>query len=271
MLPTQCESLTQYLNEILVERRRRNPYYSMRALARDLRVSPSFLSGVLAGKRMFSSAKIQEVTRYLRLDVRQSNYLASLADFHAVCSEDARSTLASRLAIMRLESTREEVAADETTVLDDWYLPAMLLLAEISPGGLNSRLASRRLGISRKQATRALGKLEKEKWIIRSIDGRWKRTLPSITVHADRNTASFRKYHLRMLAKTHWAFRNIPAEVRVNRSETLALHPEDLPRFRQLVYEFSQRVAGTFHNNRTGSKIYHLGISAIPLDRGSAE
>ena len=66
-LPDFCDCAAM-LEWELKNRQRRNARYSLRAFARDLRVSPSFLSEVLAGKYQLSHAKAEDVAERLRFD-----------------------------------------------------------------------------------------------------------------------------------------------------------------------------------------------------------
>lgn len=60
-------------------RRQRNFRYSLRAYARDLAVSPSYLCEVMAGKYHLSLARADEIAPHLRLDEALRSVFVALA------------------------------------------------------------------------------------------------------------------------------------------------------------------------------------------------
>lgn len=59
------EKLRLFLAEELASRKQRNPAYSLRAFARRLQMSPSFLSEVLKGKKAVSPSRAEALRMML--------------------------------------------------------------------------------------------------------------------------------------------------------------------------------------------------------------
>ena len=71
-----CRSILEWE---LQRRRSHNSRYSLRAFARDLRLSPSYLSEVLAGKHHLSKARAEDLVGQLRFDTTLRQRFCELA------------------------------------------------------------------------------------------------------------------------------------------------------------------------------------------------
>lgn len=70
-----------FLTDELSHRKTRNPRYSLRAFARDLKVDPSFLSRLLSGKADPSVNLSVKIVQRLNLsDVEKRRFIASIVD-----------------------------------------------------------------------------------------------------------------------------------------------------------------------------------------------
>lgn len=74
------------LQQTLVAKQKKNSRYSLRAFARDLRVSPSFLSEVLNGKYGISRQLARQIAERLGFDPRESDHFCELADLEVTDS-----------------------------------------------------------------------------------------------------------------------------------------------------------------------------------------
>lgn len=112
------------LNRELESRMTRNPRYSLRAFAKDLKMAPAFVSDVLKGKRGLSRQSALKISKKLSLSVSESEHFCDLVE-----SLHARSKAAKQLALQRLESRQQTgVLLKFTTLqnetfhlLSDWY------------------------------------------------------------------------------------------------------------------------------------------------------
>lgn len=78
------------LQQILTQRQHRNARYSLRAFARDLHVSPSFLSEVLNGKYGLSKHLANQIADRLGFDEKARTHFCSLADLDVTDSRTRR-------------------------------------------------------------------------------------------------------------------------------------------------------------------------------------
>jgi plasmid maintenance system antidote protein VapI len=72
MLPIEMRTAPEILTEALRERKLANSSYSLRAFARDLKISPQQLSNVLSGRRGLSVPVAERIAAKLGLSVHEA-------------------------------------------------------------------------------------------------------------------------------------------------------------------------------------------------------
>lgn len=97
------------LQQTLQSKQKKNSRYSLRAFARDLRVSPSFLSEVLNGKYGISRQLARQIAERLGFDAKESAHFCELADLE-VTESRTRS---------RKDPKRSDVEEVELNVTDE--------------------------------------------------------------------------------------------------------------------------------------------------------
>lgn len=110
----------EILSSKLEERRRINPRYSLRAFAKDLKISPSRLSDVLARKGHLSIDKARQIAKILNLSPLVTT------DFLDVVEADGRGAKSVKIsAVKRIQSRSSTerlrtLNVDELSIMSDW-------------------------------------------------------------------------------------------------------------------------------------------------------
>lgn len=122
----RLENYRHYIQSEFEHRRLRNPSYSLRAFARDLKTSPSRLSEAINGKRGISTALARQIVKILDLGgVDAEIFLWSVE------AEHSRSAKQRALAQQKLGQTlaTSEIAVKTFTMVD-WVADALLKMNE---------------------------------------------------------------------------------------------------------------------------------------------
>lgn len=102
------------------------PCYSLRALARDLQMSPSRLSEALNGKAGISAASARKISERLGLGTQESQYFYLLVQKeHARCKH-VRVRAAEDIEAFSGLSKKARINVDQFQVVADWYHLAIL-------------------------------------------------------------------------------------------------------------------------------------------------
>lgn len=99
------------LRQELEQRRRKNPRYSLSALARDIGLTPAAVSLILSGRRQMSRRTLTFVGRTLNWNEDEINEALKELKDHAQRAKSARPTLAPRKSPVRVHVSRLDESA----------------------------------------------------------------------------------------------------------------------------------------------------------------
>lgn len=234
------------------QRRVRNSFYSLRAFARDLGVSPTSLSEVLAKKRDFSKKNILQISNSMSLSPLQTNSL---------------------LAQVGLKSNKElekreffELSEDSFRVISDWYHLAIVNLCKMnSRNNIDVNFVAKRLSISKIEAQNAIARLLRLKLIKR--EGKTlKVTTTTLSTTRDVPSTSIRKYHKQNLQLAEKSIERDSVDLREFSSITF---PTDLARLDEakgMIMDFKRKMA-RFLETSNSKEVYTLAIQLFPISR----
>jgi uncharacterized protein (TIGR02147 family) len=116
------------LKEELGKRQKRNPTYSLRSFARDLKMSAASLSKILGNKQGVSSPKAIEISKLLKLGPSETElFCTSVESNHA----RAKVNRIGALEKLNSEPLREiDLSLDYFRIISDWHHYAILELSE---------------------------------------------------------------------------------------------------------------------------------------------
>lgn len=245
------------LNRKFLEYRRRNPSYSMRAFALKLKVSSSTLSEILQGKRNISIKLATRLCNQLQLGPSERAALLSLflkQNRLKKLSIDANS----KVTFTRLE-------ADQFNLISDWYHYALLSLIETKSFRSEPSWIASRLKIREAVVKSALSRLERLGLI--SKDPRTEQiTCSGKSFSSSDGTLdlSIQKSHFQNLELAQASLETDRVDSRDFTSVTLATDPDLLPKLKELIREFRDRLS-SFAEAGTKKEVYKLCIQLIPL------
>lgn len=114
-----------YVRDELQIRQKCRPQYSMRAFARDLEISPSFLCEFLAGRQGLSRARAIWIAEKIRLSSEQSDHFWDLIQAHYANPESSRQAALFRVKD-RAKTAKSHLNLEHFNVVADWYCFVLL-------------------------------------------------------------------------------------------------------------------------------------------------
>lgn len=229
-------------------RRARNPHYSLRSFARDLGVSPTALSEVLAAKREFSLRNAQKVAHFLHWSPGQTQQMFD--------------TINSRFQTIKQIDEASLLQEDIFFFISDWYYLAILNLAKIPTNRATPRWISQRLGLTSREAEQALSRLLRMK-MLSIVDGQLVRKVHSLRTGVDIPSRAIRKYHRQNLLLAEQALETVPINFREFSSVTTAISLKNIPKAKDLITKFKRRLAKLMENGEP-EDVYTLSIHLFP-------
>jgi len=259
MEPTLGEfsNYREWLGNQLIERKRRLPLYSLRSFARKLGLSPSTVSGVIAGKRPLSQRAAMKIADRLQLDPRDRRELL-------------KATLNEKLRVFDdgKKTKQEEVQKidlDTFKVISEWHHYALLNLLLIDGVKPTEAAMAERLGISLRDCEQALLRLRRLGMVERTPQG-YKRTCTRLETPTEIASAPLRKFYRQILKKAQDSLELDPLDDRDFGSITMAINPLNLPRAKELLRKVRQDLSDLLEVGGR-KRVYILQTQLFPLDR----
>lgn len=187
-----------YLKAEFRKRTSGNPLYSLRAFARDLKLAPSRVSEILAGKQGLSLKKAHEVAGLLKLDSEEAaNFTDSVEALHSKIPAKAIAA-AQRISMRFQQPDVVTIANDSFQTISEWHHLAILQLFELKKFRPFEDEIARLLGLDRAKIDEAVDRLIRLGMLSREKN-RLKVTHHYVAVSDGRKSEAIRAFHQQIL------------------------------------------------------------------------
>lgn len=267
-------SYRSFLRAELAERTFQNPRYSLRAFARQLKLSPAILSQAMSAKRNLSSRMAYQVAQNLKLSADESNYFCLLAQYELETHAELKASLHSQLEKLQRGRKRNgpvprDMELETFKLMSEWYHIPIIEMTELHGFDFAPSNIAKRLGITRLQATAAIERLERLKLIERASDGKFKKTNSDYEFSSKKMSSALNKFHKQMLGRAVEAIDGQPRPERKVISNTFSIDPALLPQAEEILARFRQEMVALFNTGQTNTETYHLGIQLFKLTKSN--
>lgn len=253
------------LRRALVERCQRNPKYSLRSFARDLGITPARLSDILNGKKGLSRQVATALASVLGLSSKEAEIFCDQVESLHARSKTTRALAAKRVQI-HLDShpERQSLTLDTFRAVSDWYHFAILQLMRLPQFNEDDKWISRVLEIQPVQVKEALERLERLE-MIEKKDGRWTPTEDYVLSPDGIPSDAIKKFHDQILKKTLDALYVQPVSERDFLTSLLPIAIEDLPKIKECIRQFNQKICTEFSFNPKANRVYSFSTQFVSL------
>lgn len=257
--------LASFLELEYQERYAKNPRYSYRAYARDLTISPSYLSEVLKGGRGFSPDIAVTVSKALKLNSYDEEFFISLVQSQFGRTFLKRKTAKERLKVLREKWNPQKVSSEVFKVVADWYHMAILEMVQLKGFKANGETVSKRLGISEQSADEAIERIVE--FGLAERVGHSLKVSDIMTVGDNVPSMAIRSFHSQVIEKAQESIEGQGVEQRVLSSNFFAIDEQDIPRARAAIQEFVETFAADFSVGGKKDRLYALSLQFFDLEK----
>lgn len=262
---------TQYrtiLKKHFQSKRKVNPRYSLRAMARLLQTTPSRLSQILRGKQGLSLAWARRISTRLGMSEAEANLFCTLVEASDSRSKIRRSAALSRLRELQTNDSSFQVLPEDVfQVVSAWYHFAILELTRLKDFEPKPQWIARRLAISLPEVKAALERLERTgliAWTKRGLQ----LTHASLSTTVEVPSEAIKKFNSQILQKANVALKSQSVEERDFSTLTVAIKKNQLPEVKERIAAFRRSLNAelereTFQND--ADEVYSLAIQFFRL------
>jgi uncharacterized protein (TIGR02147 family) len=186
----------------------KNNSYSVRALARDLGFSISYVSGLLTGKKKIPHRRIEKICATLAMDeiaiqMLKKSILQQIL-IRAGVKPSAQSSISQRRKSQKKRRTLEsfvEVSPRLLRIWQNWYTVAIMDLVTCTNFMDDPIWIAKRFEIREDQVKASLRELQALGLITRQSDGRWTKNSERLRLPTAQSFPSIRHFHQEMMKK----------------------------------------------------------------------
>jgi uncharacterized protein (TIGR02147 family) len=256
-----ADSAQNILQAALRRKKRNNPAYSLRALARDLGVSPAFASKVVSGQKPPPRERLEKLCYLLELDVLEKEAVVKAVLLDSFGEKVLSGT-------RRKETRRKTTEATSRQLLGHWANLALLEGLTLDPPHNDLGALQARLGLSSAELKRVLATLDSAGLIAQEA-GEWRKKDEHLYVAGGRSKADVRAFHLMMIEKAKAELQKTAQEDyerRLINGFTLAVNPAHVERLKGKIIEFLDELSRDAAEGSV-AEVYQCNVQFFPLTK----
>ncbi len=246
--------------------------YSLRALARDLKTSPSFVSEVLNKKKRFPGqwvkplAKILELDEFALSDLRQAAILECLEGTGLENDLFELKSFAQKSSVKA--SAYQPLDKKKVSILKKWYYVAVLDLLTCEGIDQDETFLAKKLNLGVAAIREAIEVLQAQKLIEQDSAGRFIKTSTKIRYPTAKTDSTIRDYHLQMLDKARFTLMNKTTDddfqERLIFGATIAADPKNIAKVKQRLAKVLEEASADLSDGNP-TDLMQLNIQLFPL------
>lgn len=264
----------EIFREAFLRKMEKAPRYSLRAFARDLGVSPSFVSLAVRGKKRLSVERAVQVSQFLGMKGDEMERFV-----RAVAGEMLRrrpdGAILSQVLGGEGVSQRRNISPssavpidiDRFRALSEWYYSALLELTTCEGFKSDPKWVAEQLGISPLQVLEAVDRLRRLGLLEVDEKKGWRKTHQHLVVPAEKSHMPVRQYHRQMMEKAIDTLSSASDKDFQKRSisgATLAINPRHLREANRRIEKFRSEIIDLVTKGAC-REVYQLNIQLFSL------
>jgi len=254
--------LRHIIQKQLTEISLKNPKFSLRALAKKMKVSPSHLSRFLNGKKQFSYPNTIRILRELELSTQQIERIL----FVLKEQENVKKDLIYKKNVKKDDRKKSILDYQTFKIVADWYHFPILELIRTKGFKNDISWISRRLSLDSHIVAEGLSRLEALGFIKRFNDKIELSQGDIFYTSNDIQSAAIKQHHLQMITKATEALFEQEVDQREFQALNLNFNPDDLNEAKKEIREFTKRFTKKF-SQKSGDEVFQLNIQMFSLTK----
>lgn len=258
----------QILRRAMERAQKQNKAFSLRALAKKLELSPSFVSKILNGKAELPFERVADFVKHLKIDqVSEDRLWKTYKDSKVEKIAGLAPTSKEHDSIM---ADYVELSEKEFSLLRHWYYIAILDLAAAPRFSIDSNWLACRLGISPYEAGSAVEFLKMHGSLEQDKAGQWRKSAKKTRLPTKESKELIRAYHDRMMKMaSHCMHTQVgPGEFerRLITGISASANPQNIKKAISRLNEAMYEIAHILGQGEC-TEVYHLGLQLFPVTK----
>lgn len=251
------ESKKMWLSNLIAEKMKKNPHFSLRAFARRVEISPTVLSRILSGKRNLTFNLAVRIADALLFTPEEREELFSY--FTKKNEKDANA---------QEDKNERQITLECFNAMKDWYHYGITQLLQVKGFVEDYQWIASMLSISSLEAKLAVDRLLRLEILERDENGKLHRTATHFTTTSEVASSGLRHFQKQILEKSIISLEEDSLDERDITSITVAINEDKIKEAKLEIKKFRMRMS-EFMSEGEKTRVYNLGIHLIPLSKST--
>lgn len=265
-------SETSYINlfrEDYLQRKEKNPLYSIRSYAKYLDLTPAYVSMIFREKRHLSHSTAIRISKKLKWSREKQKYFVNLLEFQNPKSEESKE--AALINLQALESTNVNFSSleiDTFEAIAGWHYSAILTLLTLLKNKATIALISKRLNLNTTLVENAMIRLQRL-GLVKKESYHWKGIFDYLRLQSTPSDA-IRLFHKQHLIKASKAIEEQSFDERDFSNMTITVDRAKIPLAKKKIAEFHHEMAKIL-DGKNSTEVYQLSVQLFRLTEPAGE
>lgn len=243
-----------------------NPHYSLRAYARDLEVTASWLSEFMREKKGISISTAERITQSLNFSATESRLFILSAQAHHSRSLKSRQQAQKELKNF-IKSDFFKMHPKDFSLTGSWYHQAILELTELQDFKHDEKDIADRLCLPLTTVQQAIAQLKAAK-LLEIVNGKMQSCISETESTVDVSSIAIRKYHEQIINKSLLALHEQSVQKREYTSVTFAFDSSRILEAKKALRKFQKQFMDEFYvESNSKDSVYQLSFQLFRLDK----
>jgi len=264
-----------FLKDHILEKKEQQPTYSLGIWSKKLGVSSTaVLVNILNGKRNPGEMITQKFTNYFSFDMKEKQYFEDLISLSKVLSDPRMSVaLMEKMGRIHPDGTFKLLDDQTFSAVSKWYYYALKEMVSLPHFKEDTDWITENLEfqVSSKEVKKAIHDLLELGILKRDEQSKLKLQIKNLRTSSDIASEAIKRFHEQALENGKISIRKHSLEERDFSSRTLTIKEENLPRLKEYIKEFRDKVSDLFDENAQSSRVYQLNVQLIPITKRNME
>jgi uncharacterized protein (TIGR02147 family) len=260
------KTVSDFINRIFQEINTRRPGYSLRAFARDLDLSPSFLSMLMREKSGLSIEQAHKISKALQLNDKEKEHLLLLTEAEFSRSFSMKKKAREKLAKISSERSFKTIDDNYKEIIQDWIHPAILEFCQIKSGKMEPDEISHFFERSIDDVKRAIQRLVKA-GLLEFRHGLYVVQEVNYQVTPGELSYSVQNFHRQLMHRALISMERDPFSHRFLNSYVIKVKKEKLDQMQKKLEALVEEFVGGLSDEKEADHIFGVSFQFFPLSR----
>jgi len=262
----------QILRTVYLDRKKKNPSYSLTAYARDLDLSVSFLSRLMRGERSLTVNQAIQIGTLLGLTADQVD--ESISSLVQNAPENSKISKKFIKAIQKKETTRALKISQSLTfyeverfkAISAWYHLAILNLTLTKSFTSRPSIIAKRLGITSVEAQDAIQRLL-QLGLLEKANGKLQKTKQALYIKTSSSERAIREFTIQTMKRAEQVLQDSSQEAFEKRcmpGTTLPIDSKKIPQIKERILKFQLELIN-LAKSESYDEVYQFNLQLFPL------